>query len=200
MFQKSFLTVLLAGAVSLAVPAYAQTEGPGRQDVTVQAFGSFVTSTTHNGTDNTATNSGGVLATYRYFFSKHHGVEADYGYALNTQNYASANGTVGVESRNHEISGAYVFRMPMHKVTPFALAGVSALIFDPKNFAGASSQTRAGFVYGAGADVNLTQHLYLRAQYRGFVYNSPTYDLQGLAGLDRISHRAEPSIGFGYSF
>jgi hypothetical protein len=40
----------------------------------------------------------------------------------------------------------------------------------------------------------------VRAEYRGFVYNTPTWKLQGLAGADRITHLAEPSIGFGYRF
>ena len=200
MLQKRLVITLFAGIASVAVPAFAQTEGPGRQDAAVQAFGSFVAGTTQNGIKNSASDSGGVLATYRFFFSKHHGVEADYGYALNTQNYSTPAGAAGVKTHSHEISGAYVFRLPMRKVTPFALAGVSALVFDPDNFAGASSQTRAGFVYGAGADLNLTNHIFMRAQYRGFVYNSPTYDLPQFAGLDRVSHRAEPSIGFGYRF
>jgi opacity protein-like surface antigen len=199
MLQKNMIATLVAGISWVALPALAQTEG-ARQDAAVQAFGSFVTGTTQNGINNSATNSGGVLATYRFFFSTHHGVEADYGYALNTQNYSSPAGLIGVNTHSHEISGAYVFRLPMHSVTPFALAGVSALVFDPNNFAGASSQTRAAFVYGAGADVNLTNHAFIRAQYRGFVYNSPTYDLPAFAGLDRVAHRAEPSIGFGYRF
>jgi opacity protein-like surface antigen len=55
-------------------------------------------------------------------------------------------------------------------------------------------------VYGAGVDFNLTHRIFMRAEYRGFVYNSPTYDLPALAGLDRVTHRAEPSIGFGYRF
>ncbi len=199
MFRKRLMTILMAGAASIALPAYAQEE-TARQDAAVQAFGSFVTTTSHNGIDNGATNSGGVLATYRYFFSKHHGIEGNYGYALNTQNYTSGSGVFGVKTNSHEVSGAYVFRMPFGKVTPFALAGVGALVFDPKDFAGASTQTRAAFVYGAGADLNLTNHIFMRAQYRGFVYNSPTYDLPALAGLDRTTHRAEPSIGFGYRF
>jgi opacity protein-like surface antigen len=95
---------------------------------------------------------------------------------------------------------ASVFRMPMKHWAPFVLAGAGALIFDPKNFAGASTQGRAAFVYGAGADVNLTDHLFLRGEYRGFVYHSPTYDLAALNGLDRVTHRAEPSIGFGWRF
>ena len=197
MFRKSLVTILMAGAASIAAPAYAQSEEAARQDVAVQAFGSFVTSTTHNGIDNSASNSGGVLASYRYFFSTHHGVEANYGYALNTQNYSSG---TGVKTNSHEISGAYVFRMPFGKVKPFALAGVGALVFDPKDFAGASTQTRAAFVYGAGADLNLSHHVFMRAEYRGFLYNSPTYDVPALAGLDRTTHRAEPSIGFGYRF
>ncbi len=200
MFRKSLLTMLIAGVGSMAVPAIAQTEGPARQDVAVQAFGSFVTSTTQNGIENKATDSGGVLASYRFFFSTHHGVEADYGYSLNTQKYLSGSGVTGVNTHNHEISGAYVFRLPMGKITPFALAGAGALVFDPKNYAGASSQTRASFLYGAGADVTLTHHLFMRAEYRGFVYKSPTYDLAGFSGLDRVTHRAEPSVGFGYRF
>lgn len=200
MFQKSLLTMLVAGAASVALPAYAQSEEGARQDVAVQAFGSFVKTTTQHGIDNTATNSGGVLASYRYFFSEHHGVEANYGYALNTQSYTSPAGAAGVKTNSHEISGAYVFRMPFHNVTPFALAGVGALVFDPTEFAGASTQTRAAFVYGAGADINLSRHIFMRAEYRGLVYNSPTYDLPAFAGLDRATHRAEPSVGFGYRF
>ena len=199
MFQKSLLT-MWAGMASIALPAFAQSDEAARQDAAVQAFGSFVTTTTQNGVDNGATHSGGVLATYRYFFSTHHGVEGNYGYALNTQSYTSAAGALGVKTNSHEVSGAYVFRMPFHRVTPFALAGVGALIFDPRDYARATAQTRAAFVYGAGADLSLTNHIFMRAQYRGLVYNSPTYDLPAVAGLDRVTHRAEPSIGFGYRF
>ena len=197
MFRKTFLTILIAGTASVALPTYAQTEEAGRQDVAVQAFGSFVTSTTQNGIDNKATNSGGVLASYRLFFNKHSGIEANYGYTENTQKYT---GALGVKTRSHEVSGAYVFRMPMGKITPFALAGAGALVFDPKNYVGASTQTRAAFVYGAGLDYNLSHRIFLRAEYRGFVYNSPTYSLASLGGMDRIAHRAEPTFGFGYRF
>ena len=199
MFRQSFLTMMLAGLVTVALPVYAQFE-EGRQDVAVQAFGSFVKTTTHNGSDNSATDSGGVLGSYRFFFSKHHGLEANYGYSRNTQSYASAAGSLGVKTNSHEISGAYVFRMPFGKVTPFALAGAGALVFDPRNFARASSQTRAAFVYGAGADFKLTHHLFMRAEYRGLLYSSPNYDLTALNRLDRVTHRAEPSVGFGYRF
>jgi len=198
MFSKKFLITSFVSIASMALPAFSQSETPGKNEVSVQAFGSFVKSTTNNGVENKASNSGGVLGSYRYFFNDHSGVEANYGYSLNTQSYGSTSGLLGVKSYSHEVSAAYVFRMPMRKFTPFVLAGAGGLIFDPKDFTGASSQTRAAFVYGGGADFNLTHHVFMRAEYRGFVYNSPTYDLAGLSGVDRTTHRAEPSMGFGY--
>lgn len=200
MFGKKFIVTAMLTIGAMALPAFSQSESPGKNEVSVQAFGSFVKSTTNNGIENKVTNSGGVLGSYRYFFNAHNGVEANYGYSLNTQSYSSASGVVGVKNYNHEISAAYVFRLPMRKFTPFVLAGAGGLVFDPKDVAGANSQARAAFVYGGGADLNLSQHLFVRAEYRGFVYNSPVYDLAGLAGADRTTHRAEPSVGFGYRF
>jgi opacity protein-like surface antigen len=200
MFGKRLVATWIVGIASAALPAFSQSENPEKNEVSVQAFGSFVKSTTNTGIENKATNSGGVLGSYRYFFNDHNGVEANYGYSLNTQSYGLTSGVLGVKSYSHEISAAYVFRIPMRKFTPFVLAGAGGLIFDPKDFAGASSQARAAFVYGGGADFKLSQHVFVRAEYRGFVYNSPTYDLTGLAGADRITHRAEPSLGFGYRF
>ena len=198
MFRKKQVVTWFVSLASLALPAFSQSETPGKNEVSVQAFGSFVKGTTNNGIENKATNSGGVLGSYRYFFNTHSGVEANYGYSLNTQNYGLTNGVLGVKNYSHEISAAYVFRMPMQRFTPFVLAGAGGLIFDPKDFAGANSQARAAFVYGGGADFNVAHHVFLRAEYRGFLYNSPTYDLTSLGGADRITHRAEPSVGFGY--
>jgi len=200
MFGKKMVVTLIAGVASIALPAFAQSEEPARNEVSVQAFGSFLKSTTDNGVQNSATNSGGVLGSYRYFFGVHHGVEANYGYSLNTQSFVSSGGALGVKNYSHEISGAYVFRLPLKRVTPFVSAGAGALVFDPKDFQGADSQTRPAFVYGGGADFNISHHIFMRAEYRGFVYSSPTYNLTSLDGTDRITHRAEPSIGLGYRF
>ena len=65
---------------------------------------------------------------------------------------------------------------------------------------GVGYQARAAGVYGAGIDANITSHLFVRAQYRGLIYNSPTYDLAALAGMDRVTQRFEPSVGFGWRF
>jgi outer membrane immunogenic protein len=200
MFEKKNVITITLGIAAIALPAFSQMEDPGKNEVSVQAFGSFVKSTTSDGIRNSATNSGGVLVNYRRFFNVYNGVEVNYGYALNTQNFLSPSSESGVKTNSHEVSGAYVFRLPLKRFTPFVLAGAGALIFDPKDFQGADSQTRAAFLYGGGADFNFSRHLFMRAEYRGFLYNTPTYNLAGLEGTDRITHRAEPSIGFGYRF
>ena len=188
---------LAVGAALISATAFAQEDYTNyKSDATVQALGSFVRSTTHDGIKQDATNSGGVLATYRFWFDRHNGVEANYAWTANTEKYNQ----LGMDNNSHEISAAYVFRMPMKRWSPFVLGGAGALVFDPKNFAAANTQTRAGFIYGGGADINLTDHLFMRAEYRGIVYNSPTYDLAGLNGFDRVTHRAEPTVGFGWRF
>ena len=80
------------------------------------------------------------------------------------------------------------------------VAGVGGLVFAPTDAPGASTQARAAFVYGGGGDFNVTGRIFVRAEYRGLVYNSPTFDLAPAVGTDRATHRAEPSIGFGYRF
>jgi outer membrane immunogenic protein len=214
MLKKVVPVALFAGIV-FTQSAFSQEEGPAyRSEASVQALGSFLKSTTAKGVEQSATNSGGVLASYRFFFDRHSGVEVNYGYQRNTQSYGLTNGPLGLATDAHEVSADYVLRFPMKRLSPFALAGVGALVFDPGNVSqsilsgflapdvpgNATTQTRAAFIYGGGADFNLTRRLYLRAEYRGFVYNSPTYDFSGLNGLDRVTHRAQPSIGFGFRF
>jgi outer membrane immunogenic protein len=196
MFKNHLAAFTIAGVLT-SLSAFAQEDYTRfKSEVSVQALGSFVKQTNENGVDQGATDSAGVLATYRYYFSRHHGVEANYSWTSNTETYTG----FGMDTTSHEISAAYVFRMPMKRWSPFVTAGAGALVFDPKNFAGANTQTRAAFVYGAGTDINLTDHLFVRGEYRGFIYNSPTFDLAGLSGLDRVTHRAEPSIGLGWRF
>lgn len=216
MFKNPFASLTIGTAV-LSLTAFAQEDYTRfKSEATVQALGSFVKETNKDGIRQDTTNSGGVLGTYRFWFDRHNGVEANYAWTSNTEKYNQ----FGVNNNSHEISAAYVFRMPMKRWSPFVLAGAGALIFDPKNLTAASSpsgvvqgpvepvgaglapsaQTRVAFVYGGGADFNLSHHLFVRAEYRGLVYKSPTYDLADLNGFDRVTHRAEPSIGFGWRF
>jgi hypothetical protein len=146
MHCKQMIFALAATMASIVTPAFSQDEGTTyRNEVMGQAFGSFVKTTTDQGVRQSATDSGGVLGTYRYFFSAHHGVEGNYGYSLNTQRYALTSSTVGVKARSHEVSGAYIFRFPTRFVTPFALGGAGALVFDPKDAPSLDPQSRFTF-------------------------------------------------------
>ncbi len=198
MFRTNSFAAILLGGVLAPLPAFSQ-EG-GRSDAAVQVFGSFVKTTTDNGVQQGETNSGGVLASYRFFFSDSQGVEVNYGYSLNTQTYGLVTGPLGVKSNQHEVTAAYVYRHALRHFTPFVEAGVGGLVFAPTDSRGASTQDRAAFVYGGGADFNITKRIFVRAEYRGLVYNSPTFDLTPALGTDRVTHRAEPSIGFGCRF
>ena len=122
-------------------------------------MGSFVKETTQSGVKQSTTNSGGFLAGYRFYFTKNLGAEVNYGYTLNTQNYRMAAGTTGIKSYSHETMGALVYRVPFKRLSVFALAGAGAIVFNPKDVVGVDYQARAAFVYGGGADYNLTQPL-----------------------------------------
>ena len=85
---------------------------------------------------------------------------------------------------------------------PFVQAGIGGLIFSPRNSVVplADTQGRVAFLYGGGADVNISKRIFVRAAYRGLVFNSPTFDIPANLGADRTTHQAEPTIGLGFKF
>jgi len=64
---------------------------------------------------------------------------------------------------------------------------------------GATTQARAAFVYGGGVDWNLTQHLAIRAEYRGFVYERPDFNLAALHS-GAVTNTGQPSAGIVFRF
>ena len=104
MLRTNRFAAFLLGGVIAAFPAFSQEAG--RSEASVQAFGSFVKTTTQDGIRQSATNSGGVLASYRFFFSNSHGIEVNYGYSLNTQTFGLPAGPLGVRANQHEATAA----------------------------------------------------------------------------------------------
>src|SRR3954453_4611792 len=194
-------TAILAGSILICLPAVSQTE-EHRSEVSAQLFGAYVHGTTQNGIEQTSSDSGGILATYRFLFTRHQSLEANYAYSRSTTRYGLPLTPSGVTANQHEWTGAYVFRFPTRWISPYLEPGVGGLTFSPtfSNSPGASNQSRAAFVYGAGADLNLNSRVFVRAQYRGFVYSSPDFNVVGNLGNDRITHLFEPSVGLGYRF
>ena len=204
MRRRMLVAEILAGLLLFASAALAQ--GEERHEISVQGTGFFTKDSRGNGISQHSTDTGGFLAGYRFHFNRWLAADASYGYVRNTlQNVTSARQS-NLQSNIHQTTGALVLTFPSSvvRLRPYALAGVGALEFDPTGNAGgfipgAESQTKAAFVYGGGADFKLTNHVYLRAEYRGLVYNRPDFGLTSL-NSDVTAHTAQPSAGLVFRF
>jgi opacity protein-like surface antigen len=197
MRHRKGIAALALGASLLCLPAFSQEESVGRSEVSVQMFGTFTRNTVQDGINQASRNSGGILASYRFFFADHQGIEFNYGASRTTESYNFGSGLEGINANEHELTAAYVVRWQKGRISPFVEGGGGALIFDPRHFARASTDAELALVYGAGADYNVTKRIFFRAEYRGLIYQTPTF---GNSGCNRFAHRAEPSVGFGYRF
>jgi len=203
MIRKSLIATVFGVLVS-ASGAMAQE---GRwQEIGVQGTGFFTKDSTGNGINQHATDTGGFLLSYRYHFNRWLAADASYGYARNTQQNFTSSGPFNVQANVHQATGALVVTAPrrIFRLNPFVLAGAGALVFDSTGntggfVSGAQSQARAAFVYGGGADYELSKHFMLRAEYRGFVYERPDFQLDALrSGV--TTHTAQPSAGIVFRF
>ena len=176
-----------------------------RHEVTVQGSGFFQKQTTAGGITNEATNSGGVMAGYRFNLKNWLAVEGDYDYFRNHQTFSGSIGTTSIPMNVHAATGVAIVKLPSFKmpavkiVSPFLLAGGGAMFFDPRGGSVSNGQTRATFVYGGGVDVPMSKHFLLRAQYRGFVYKIPDFEMTSLK-VDKYTHSAVPSVGLVFTF
>jgi len=196
------LLAIIATVAVLGTSAFAQVEQPSQ--ITIQGTGLIGRSTNGNGTTYDTTRSGGFLVGYSYQFSRWAGVEGNYGFSRDTQNFSGPGRTSSLETNVHEVTGSFVAHFPtsLRGVRPYALAGGGALVFDPttKYFvAGTQSQTRGAFVYGAGVNFDVVRNFGIRAEYRGLVYKAPDFANDGL-NVNRITHLAQPSVGFFFKF
>jgi opacity protein-like surface antigen len=80
---------------------------------------------------------------------------------------------------------------------------VGALRFKPaenaNNIDGAASETRSAFIYGGGADIDISKRVGIRADYRGFKFKAPDFELPELT-TNMQTHISEPSIGVYFRF
>ena len=176
-----------------------------KNELTVQGSGFFQKQTTANGITNEPTNSGGVMAGYRFNFKNWLAAEGDYDYFRNHEKFSASSGTTFIPLNVHAATGTAIVKLPSFKmpaaniVSPFVLAGGGALFFDPRGGAVSMEQTRGAFVYGGGFDVTMSKHFLLRAQYRGFVYKTPDFEQTSIK-VDKSTHSAVPSAGLVFTF
>jgi hypothetical protein len=187
--------------------------GAGAQDferiaLSVSGAGVFskTTKSTNGLVSNTPTNSVAVFGSVQYHFTPLHSLEATFGHTNNSQVFVVPPNSYRVATAITEYSGAYVFTpWATKKWQPFLLGGLGGLRFNPGNTyingfqapLGAVGQTALALVYGGGADHRLWRRLYLRLQYRGYIYKSPDFNVQPLFTGAR-GHLAQPSIGLAF--
>jgi opacity protein-like surface antigen len=169
-----------------------------KNEVTIQGEGFSTKDSTGKGVENNPTYSGGFLAGYRYNLNHRFALEGDYDYFRNSQDYPKSD--TKIKTNVSAITGAAVVKLPeFKKVRPFALAGGGGIIFNPQDAKSIETQARGAFVYGGGADVPITKHVALRAEYRGLVYKAPDFDRSDLK-TDKFTHSAVPSAGLVFTF
>src|SRR5271157_6397905 len=175
-----------------------------KNELTVQGSGFFQKQTTNGGITNEPSNSGGVMAGYRFNLKSWLAVEGDYDYFRNHESFSGSSGTTFIPMNVHAATGTAIVKLPSFKmpavkiVSPFVLAGGGAMFFDPRG-GSVSEQTRGAFVYGGGVDVPMSKHFLLRSQYRGFVYKTPDFEMASLK-VDKYTHSAVPSAGLVFTF
>jgi opacity protein-like surface antigen len=194
----------IAGLFLVSTVAMAQVEQPSQ--ITVQGTALIAKdSTSDSGSiSRRETKSGGFLVGYSYQFNRWAGLEGNYGYTRNVQNYSGTATQSSVQADIHELLGSFVFHIPagVSHVRPYVLAGAGALIFDPTDQSigsGVTRQTKAAFVYGGGLNYDITRNFGVRGEYRGLVYNVPDFNVSTLH-LDKVTHLAQPSVGFYVRF
>jgi outer membrane immunogenic protein len=199
-------TIIVLGSVWVLL-ALAATAQENRSEVSVQGTGFFTRDSSGNGTAYGATETGGLLATYRYHLNRWISAEGAYGYDVNSQKYLVSSSGFRIQTGIHQMTGGLVLKLPSRassRLNPYLLAGGGALFFDPtgsfsNTVSGAQSQAKGVFVYGVGVNYAVSKRLSLRAEYRGLVYETPDFGLTGFT-TNSVTHTAQPSVGLAFRF
>ena len=198
-----FKILVAASLATLLLASLSMAQETRRNEVSGQVTGFFTKDTDGNGISQDSTKSVGVMGSYRFYFNRYIGADGTYGWARNTLHNFTPAGAFNVQSDIHQVTGAVVVRYP-NKISPYALAGAGALIFNPTEnpggfVLGADRQTKAAFVYGGGINIYITEGFGIKTEYRGFVHKQPDFGLSAL-NSDKFTHTAQPSVGILFRF
>lgn len=196
-------TMLLGVLMLSAAAGYAQES---RQDVSFSGTGIF--GPTIHGAANvqqTSTGALGLLLSYRYMLTPRSALEVNYGFAQNSQKYATSfEPHARIHARQQEISAAYVYSLNFKRFSPFAEVGVGSMIFTPildngTNLLGTKSTKGIGGIGGAGLAYELSPSFDIRVEYRGFLTKAPNFGETNFS-TNRYEWMSVPSVGVAYHF
>lgn len=213
--QRRLLAAGVFGLLFLC-SSVVKADEKSREEVSIQGTGFFTKDSSGRGITQHSTNSGGLLLSYRHYFNRWLGADVSYGYARNTQQNLVTTSPVGgglgpgpvvlnirddVQTNIHQATAAIVVAVPARPwhLNPYVLAGTGALIFAPTGrpigtLPGASTTSKATFVYGGGADYDFGKHFSFRLEYRGFAYKRADFGLPILRS-GAGTYTSQPSAG-----
>lgn len=196
-------TMLLGVLMLSAAAGYGQES---RQDLSFSGTGIF--GPTIHGAANVqqkSTGALGLLLSYRYMLTPRSALELNYGFAQNSQKYATSfEPNARIHARQQELSAAYVYSLNFKRFSPFAEAGVGTMIFTSildqgTNLLGTKSTKGIGGLAGAGVAYELSPSFDIRVEYRGFLVKAPNFGESNFS-TNRYEVISMPAIGVAYHF
>jgi outer membrane immunogenic protein len=196
-------TMLLGVLMLSAAAGYGQES---RQDLSFSGTGIF--GPTIHGAANVqqkSTGALGLLLSYRYMLTPRSALELNYGFAQNSQKYATSfQPNARIHARQQELSAAYVYSLNFKRFSPFAEAGVGTMIFSSildqgTNLLGTKSTKGIGGLAGAGVAYELSPSFDIRIEYRGFLVKAPNFGKDEFS-TNRYEVISMPAIGVAYHF
>lgn len=170
-------------------------------EVSFSGFWQNTPSVTGNGVTVSTTRSIGGQAAFRHSYHWWLGFEGSYNYSRYSEHYSVH--PFAVQHNTHEFAASYLVSAPsVLGFRPFALGGVSAVVFSPSLNGGQNVpwQARPGVNFGAGIEHGLvTSHFGVRVQYRGVYYKTPDFGEPQLA-TDKMRLTSEPMAGIYLRF
>ncbi len=200
MMKTMFLGVLMASAA-------AGVAQESRQDASMSVTTVIMPQVNSNGIQVTATKPIGFLGSYRYMLTSRSALEANYTFSQNSMKYfTNFQPNIRIHTRQQELSLAYVYSLNFRNFSPFAEAGVGALLFSPlrdfqTNQFSTKRNTNLGGLFGVGVAYELSPSFDIRAEYRGFVTKTPDFGLPGdIIRTNRYTAFMSPTLGVAYHF
>ena len=201
--KKSLLLSLLLLPL-LAAPVFAQES---RQDISISGTAIIAPYASGNAVQlHSTTGFAGALVGYRYLLTPHGGLELNYQYNQNVQHFLIPSGSYHIHDRFQEFSGAYVYSFNFKTFNPIIEGGAAGVMFSPIDDAktdtfGISRNTNVGAMYGAGIAYEISPSFDIRAEYRGIVIKTPTFNYQNNDFRTNVWYNIyDPVIGIAYHF
>jgi hypothetical protein len=192
--------LICLGVFVFGTAAHAQ-KALRNDDVSIGGFYQLTSNASGNSITDRTTRSVGGEAAFSHSFHPLIGWQFSYDYTRFTEYYTAQ--PFGYQHNQHVFNGDYYLHgFQALGLRPYAMAGISAIVFSPSLNGGQNApwQARPGANFGGGVQIPLlTNYFGVQVQYRGLYYKAPDF---GLAKLTTNAWRltSQPTAGIYIHF